>query len=70
MELGSAGPITGQRGPDGPIKTIADIMRFFDSTDMNVLIERNLWRKNVFVHEMGHVLGVGTLWRAMDSTAS
>ena len=55
--LGSAGPRF-VRTSNG--LTISGIMQF-DTADLQSLDDRGLF-ENVIVHEMGHVLGVGTLW--------
>jgi len=58
------GNILGQAGPrfvrTDDFLTISGIM-FFDVADLDTLEELNLFEE-VIVHEMGHVLGVGTLW--------
>lgn len=56
--LGSAGPRF-IRLPEET--TITGFMRF-DTADLEALEEDNQF-ENVILHEMGHVLGVGTLWR-------
>jgi len=59
------GQVLGQAGPrftrtsDG--LTVTGLM-FFDVDDLDFLDELDLF-EDVIVHEMGHVLGVGTLWR-------
>ncbi|MDX1718768.1 MAG: leishmanolysin-related zinc metalloendopeptidase [Salegentibacter mishustinae] len=63
--LGSAGPRfvrTSNR------LTISGIMQF-DTADLQSLDDRGLF-ENVIVHEMGHVLGVGTLWNSGDKMLS
>ncbi len=58
------GSILGQAGPrfvrDDDFLTLSGIM-FFDVADLDFLEEIDLFEE-VIVHEMGHVLGVGTLW--------
>ncbi len=58
------GGILGQAGPrfvrTDDFLTITGIM-FFDVADLDFLEELDLFEE-VIVHEMGHVLGVGTLW--------
>ena len=58
------GGILGQAGPrfvrTEDFLTISGIM-FFDVADLDFLEEIDLFEE-VIVHEMGHVLGVGTLW--------
>lgn len=55
--LGSAGP-NYVRIPD--VTTISGVM-FFDVADLATLEELDLFEE-VIVHEMGHVLGIGTIW--------
>lgn len=68
--LGSAGPC-GIRGPSGPLgplgQTAVGTMRF-DIADAEAL-EASGRFEDVVIHEMGHVLGVGTLWRYHDLVA-
>lgn len=59
--LGSAGPRY-VRTSNG--LTISGVMRF-DVDDLDYLDEIDLFEE-VIVHEMGHVLGVGTLWNYRD----
>lgn len=58
------GKILGQAGPrfvrNDDFLTLSGIM-FFDVADLDFLESLNLFEE-VIVHEMGHVLGVGTLW--------
>lgn len=58
------GKILGQAGPrfarDSDFLTVSGVM-FFDEADLAFLDELDLFEE-VIVHEMGHVLGVGTLW--------
>ena len=59
----NTGSILGQAGPcfirpDSRL-TVAGVMKF-DSADVRGLIDNGKF-KDVIVHEMGHVLGVGTL---------
>lgn len=58
------GGILGQAGPrfvrDVDALTVSGVM-FFDVADLAFLEEIDLFEE-VIVHEMGHVLGVGTLW--------
>ena len=37
----------------------------FDSDDLSLLVQRNIL-ETIVLHEMGHVLGFGTLWRVVD----
>ncbi len=57
--LGSAGP-TGAVFQGGYFLTTAGQMQF-DTADLGVL-ETSGQLQSVFLHEMGHVLGFGTLW--------
>lgn len=58
------GGILGQAGPQfvrtDDFLTLSGVM-FFDVADLDFLEELDLFEE-VIVHEMGHVLGVGTLW--------
>ncbi|MFL1895245.1 leishmanolysin-related zinc metalloendopeptidase [Aquimarina sp. 2-A2] len=58
------GNILGQAGPrfvrTDDFLTLAGVM-FFDVADLDFLEQLDLFEE-VIVHEMGHVLGVGTLW--------
>ena len=58
------GQVLGQAGPryvrDEDFLTLTGVM-FFDVADLDYLEEIDLFEE-VIVHEMGHVLGVGTLW--------
>jgi hypothetical protein len=56
--LGSAGPCR-VRGASQRYLTIAGSMTF-DSEDLQAMSTASL--ENVILHEMGHVLGIGTLW--------
>ncbi|MEE8291761.1 MAG: leishmanolysin-related zinc metalloendopeptidase [Candidatus Tectomicrobia bacterium] len=65
--IDGAGRILGQAGPtrvrtDGGLP-ITGVMSF-DVADLETL-ERNGSLVNVVIHEMGHVLGIGTLWQRM-----
>jgi len=57
--LGQAGPRF-TRNSDG--LTVTGLM-FFDVADLETLDGLDLF-ENVIVHEMGHVLGIGTLWES------
>jgi hypothetical protein len=57
--LGSAGA-TMARIVDGKYHALSGFMRF-DEADIEWMIARGLWT-GVILHEMGHVLGIGTLW--------
>jgi hypothetical protein len=58
------GGILGQAGPrfvrTDDFLTLSGVM-FFDEADLAFLEELDLFEE-VIVHEMGHVLGIGTLW--------
>lgn len=59
--------ILGQAGPDafrsGSYLPIHGVMQF-DSADLSAL-ERSGLLYDVILHEMGHVLGIGTIWQAL-----
>jgi hypothetical protein len=57
--LGSAGPILARR-INGKYHALSGFMRF-DKEDIEWMIAKGLCR-GVILHEMGHVLGIGTLW--------
>eukprot|EP00581_Thalassiosira_minuscula_P005901 CAMPEP_0183747878 /NCGR_PEP_ID=MMETSP0737-20130205/67487_1 /TAXON_ID=385413 /ORGANISM="Thalassiosira miniscula, Strain CCMP1093" /LENGTH=461 /DNA_ID=CAMNT_0025983595 /DNA_START=574 /DNA_END=1959 /DNA_ORIENTATION=+ len=60
--LGIAGPMTARADPaTGLYTTITGLMRF-DIADIERLVAQGRY-ESVILHEMGHVLGVGTLWR-------
>ncbi|GGJ25520.1 hypothetical protein GCM10008938_09560 [Deinococcus roseus] len=64
IDIDGPGKILGQAGPefirDENGLPITGLMRF-DSADM-ASMEAKGTLKNVILHEMGHVLGIGTLW--------
>ena len=62
MVLGSAGPCLVRTTNNGTVITftIAGVMRF-DTADLQTLEDRGQLN-NVILHEMGHVLGIGSLW--------
>ena len=64
------GNILGQAGPrfvrTSDFLTISGVM-FFDVDDLAALDELDLFEE-VILHEMGHVLGVGTLWNIGERT--
>ncbi len=64
MVLGSAGPCRIRPGGGGPtaLLPITGRMRF-DTADL-ASMEASGILENVILHEMGHVLGIGTLWPA------
>lgn len=55
--LGQAGPVYLRNVDDLPVSGVM----FFDKADLALLDKFELF-DDVIVHEMGHVLGVGTLW--------
>lgn len=60
--LGSAGPCLVRQTVGGVVTfVIAGTMKF-DTADLQAL-EDNGQLNNVILHEMGHVLGIGSLWR-------
>lgn len=63
------GRILGQAGPrfvrTSDFLTLSGVM-FFDVADLGFLDQLDLFEE-VIVHEMGHVLGVGTLWNVAPS---
>jgi hypothetical protein len=62
--IDGVGGILGQSGPDsfrsGSLLPIHGIMEF-DSADMQSMVNSGLLY-SVVLHEMGHILGIGTLW--------
>lgn len=66
------GQILGRAGPcvyhgsifDRPLFPMLGIMEF-DSADSSDLVDQGQFA-NVVVHEMGHVVGIGTLWPALE----
>jgi len=69
--LGSAGPCRIRDSGDDVGTALIGFMQF-DTADVNDL-EANGWLEDVIVHEMGHVLGIGSLWEyrgLLDFTAS
>lgn len=67
IDIDGQGQILGQAGPSfvrtGSLLPITGIMQF-DTADLNEMESDNSL-VNVIIHEMGHVLGIGTLWDAM-----
>eukprot|EP01026_Neomeris_dumetosa_P012015 TRINITY_DN142348_c0_g1_i1.p3 TRINITY_DN142348_c0_g1~~TRINITY_DN142348_c0_g1_i1.p3 ORF type:complete len:128 (+),score=12.79 TRINITY_DN142348_c0_g1_i1:28-411(+) len=65
------GQILGQAGPDelaqinGKALPIHGNMQF-DSADVDMMVENGTF-SSVILHEMGHVLGIGTLWNVFLS---
>jgi uncharacterized protein YjdB len=60
--LGQAGPCYIKQLPSRRFMSTVGSM-VFDSADMNLMQTRGLLT-NVITHEMGHVLGIGTMWSA------
>jgi hypothetical protein len=58
--LGSAGPCYVRSGGNHPALTVLGVMRF-DPSDV-LALEANNQQNLTILHEMGHVLGFGTLW--------
>lgn len=67
-DIDGEGGILGQAGPTfvrtGSFLPAAGIMEF-DSADIEALIEEGQFDE-VVLHEMGHVLGLGTIWEALN----
>ncbi|MDO1511122.1 leishmanolysin-related zinc metalloendopeptidase [Maribacter confluentis] len=65
--IDGSGGILGQAGPQfvrsDDFLTLSGVM-FFDVADLDFLEELDLFEE-VIVHEMGHVLGIGTLWNTV-----
>lgn len=66
--LGSAGPTEGYYYFDAPLATATEYLLYasagemrFDSADVDMMIADNLFY-GVVLHEMAHVIGIGTLW--------
>lgn len=59
--LGSAGPTAVKWGPEGNFIYASEGAMSFDSADLAILESGGLL-SDVVLHEMGHVLGIGTLW--------
>jgi hypothetical protein len=63
--LGQAGPCGVRQLPSRRI--VPEVGRMaFDSADMALMVSRGILT-TVVTHEMGHVLGIGTLWSAADN---
>jgi hypothetical protein len=60
--LGQAGPCLLRRQPNGRLVPVVGVMQF-DSSDMRTMASTGRLQ-NVIAHEMGHVLGIGTMWAA------
>jgi hypothetical protein len=67
VPIDGPGRILGQAGPDlfrsGSMLPAHGVMEF-DSADVASMYASGIWT-DVILHEMGHVLGVGTLWDAL-----
>lgn len=67
ITIDGAGKILGRAGPEllrsGSNLPITGVMEF-DAADLKFM-EQNGTLKGVILHEMGHVLGIGTLWNSM-----
>jgi hypothetical protein len=59
--LGMAGPTIVKQDSSGNLHALAGVMKF-DKADVQKMIDDGSWT-NVILHEMGHVLGIGTLWK-------
>jgi hypothetical protein len=69
-EIDGPGRILGRAGPwfireTAPIFTTLTGVMEFDVADLDLLEARNQFEA-VILHEMGHVFGIGTLWRLKD----
>jgi hypothetical protein len=58
--LGSAGTKATKVDSSGNVHALAGRMRF-DEADVQNMINSGAWN-NVILHEIGHILGIGTLW--------
>jgi hypothetical protein len=58
--LGMAGPTVINQDSNGNVRALAGVM-MFDEADVQNMINAGTWT-NVILHEMGNVLGIGTLW--------
>jgi hypothetical protein len=58
--LGMAGTTAIKQDSNGKFHALAGVMKF-DEADVQKMINDGAWT-NVILHEMGHVLGIGTLW--------
>ena len=65
MAIDGAGGILGQAGPDllrpSPSRLPAHGEMEFDSADVATMYASGTWT-NVILHEIGHILGIGTIW--------
>ena len=67
VAIDGAGGILGQAGPDEfrPGSRLPSHGEMeFDSADVATMFANNTWT-NVILHEMGHILGIGTLWTTL-----
>jgi hypothetical protein len=68
VPIDGPGRILGQAGPDlfrsGSMLPAHGVMEF-DSADVASMYASGIWT-DVILHEMGHVLGIGTLWDALN----
>jgi hypothetical protein len=67
VSIDGAGGILGQAGPDwvrsGSLLPAHGVMEF-DSADVAGMFNGGTWT-DVILHEMGHILGIGTLWNSL-----
>jgi hypothetical protein len=59
--LGMAATTAIKQDSNGKLHASAGVMKF-DEADVQKMIKDGAWT-NVILHEMGHVLGIGTLWK-------
>jgi len=68
VAIDGPGRILGQAGPDlfrpGSMLPAHGVMEF-DSADVASMYASGIWT-DVILHEMGHILGIGTLWDALS----
>ena len=68
VAIDGPGRVLGQAGPthlrDGSLLPVKGIMEF-DTGDLSAL-EADGSLQDVILHEMGHVIGIGTLWQALS----
>jgi hypothetical protein len=66
MPIDGVGGILGQAGPCGILDNHVRVgLIQLDSADLDALSQEGLL-KSVILHEMGHVLGIGTMWDAWN----
>jgi hypothetical protein len=67
VAIDGPGHILGQAGPDvlrsGSLQPAHGVMKF-DSADVAQMFADGIWT-SVILHEMGHVLGLGTIWDSL-----